>query len=84
MRVLPAAVDDDRLDLAVHLDRVEVRAEQDACGSERPRIAGEQVAARVGLDGEAHALELARDVRGDLRLVPERARDAAERGERRR
>ena len=59
VRVLPATVDHDRLDLAVDLDGVEVRAQQHrALGAAAD--AREQVAVGVRLDVQPDALELAR------------------------
>ena len=79
--VLPAAVDDHGVDRdAAVVDGVEVRAEQDralaAAGEAR-----EQVAGGVLLCLDPHPAQLRLDALGALALVPERARDAAERGE---
>src|SRR3954467_10909739 len=80
--VLPAAVDDHRVDRdAAVVDRVEVGAQEDRA----PAAAGdarEQVAGGVLLRPDPHLAQLRLHALGALSLMPERARDAAERGER--
>jgi hypothetical protein len=80
VRVLPAAVDQHRLDRRLGLDRVEVRAQQQralgAAGDPR-----EQVADPVLLGLHSHAAQLRDHALRARTLVPERARDPAEVGE---
>ena len=89
MLVLPAAVDDDRLDRRALLDRVQMRAQQHRALA-APGDPCQQVA-RAGpggsggvvlVDLEPHRAQARGHVVGDRALVAERARDPAELGER--
>ena len=77
VRVLPAVVDQHGVDRRLRRHRVQVRAQQHG-PLRAPADARQQVARLVALDLEPHPAQLGGDALGARRLLPRRARDAAE------